>query len=123
MEKINFYLERAVLLRRRNWTLYTMNIGDIKTEPMSIERAMTWFKSISTYQGKYIPDLMICELKDGKRIFIDGGKEGVAVSLVDKSNHEYFLGYLGELELEGPEEEVKLKDFYSSKKLGSKYSF
>jgi len=123
MEKIKFYLERAVLLRQRKWTLYTMNMGDVITEPMSIERAMKWFKSISTYPGKYIPDLMICELKDGKKIFIDGSKEGVSVSLLDKSNREYFLGYLGELEFDGDEEEVKLKDFFSSKKLGSKFTF
>lgn len=97
--------------------------GGIKIPNMSIKKAMTWFKSISTYQGEYIPDLMVCELKDGKKIFIDGGKEGVMVSLLDKSHHEYCLGYLGEWEFDKPKEEIKLKDFFSNKKLGSEYSF
>ena len=129
-EKSNFYLKKSVLLRKRDWELWTMNVGDIEKPNMSIEEAMRFFKSINPGdKNGYIPDLMISRLPDGKRIFIDGDECCVSCSLVDNSRREYFLGWLGQWEHlewkndETAEDDVKLKDFFSTKRLGSEYSF
>lgn len=64
---------------------------------------------------------MVCDLGEGKKIFIDGGDEVVSATLVI-GKHEYWIGYVGNAETY-EDNVLPLQDCYSDRILGNKYSF
>lgn len=120
-EKVHYFLPKSTLLRIRNFKLLTMNTKDVKVK-MSIYQALTWFKSLCAYPGEYIPDMMVCKLDGGKKIFIDGDKEVVSVTIQIGKKREYWIGYLGDINA-FEDNPIPLQDCFSGRVLGSKYTF
>lgn len=65
------------------------------------------------------PDLWIVRTPKGK-IFIDGGANFVSVSLSTGRRREFLVGEIG---CPDNDHYPPLKDFFSERRLGSKYSF